>query len=420
MRNQEILIEKLKELVAIPSVSTTADGDYPFGKYPYDALVYALNLCKEYGFTTKQCGNYCGYAEISEGTELFGILVHLDVVPAGDGWDTNPFDVTIKDNKLFGRGVIDDKGPTIAIIHAMKELLDDGVLLSKRVRIIFGTSEETGDELDLKIYKDNEELPTMGFTPDADFPVVYLEKTIAEIELSMPIKTAGIIYAKGGNAPNMVADKCTITHLCDNKEITIEATGKSAHGSMPWLGENAIGKAMAQLQSIAPIADFYTKHIGMTTDGAGLNCNFSDEQSGETTVNAGIIEVVGENVVITLDIRCAVSCTPEILLQNIQKTVEPYGINANLTFWCDSVYMDKNSEFIQSLMDVYKEITHSDDEPLIIGGGTYARSMKNIVAFGPVFPNRECTEHQANEYIYIDDLMMAKKIYYNAIRKLCE
>ncbi len=416
MRNKDLVLNTLGELVSIPSISSETEGDYPFGKAPYNALQYALSLCKSYGFTTKQCGNHCGWAEIGTGDEIFGILVHLDVVPAGEGWNTDPFALTQIDGKLYGRGVIDDKGPAIAVIHAMKEILEDELPLQKRVRIIFGTSEETGDESDLALYKEHEELPTLGFTPDADFPVVYLEKGIGEISLSMALKDAGIQDAVGGNAPNMVPDSCTIT--VDGTEIT--ATGKSAHGSMPWLGINAIGNAMAQLGDSTPISRFYNACIGLNSDGAGLNCNFSDIQSGDTTVNIGMIEVVEDSVVLTLDIRCAVSCTPDMLLSTIQKTVSPYGLDAQLTFWSDSVYMDENSPFVQQLMSVYRAVTGRDDTPLRMGGGTYARSMANIVAFGPVFPGRECTEHQANEYIYLEDLMQAKEIYYQAIAEMCQ
>lgn len=426
MNQDELLIEDLRKLVSIPSVSGEPDGEYPFGKEPYHALAYALELCKSYGFKTKQCGNHCGYAEIGEGEALFGILVHLDVVPAGDGWNTDPFDVTVVDDKLYGRGVIDDKGPAIVIIHAMKALLDNQVKLNKRVRIIFGTSEETGDEDDLRLYKETEELPDMGFTPDADFPVVYLEKGIAGVELSMSLASSGLSGASGGNATNMVPDKCTLSYVADGQEHQVIRTGKSAHGSMPELGENAIGNAMAEILRVTeslpveiPFAKFYQECIGMSTDGVGLHCDFSDEQSGGTTVNPGIIRIQDDKVIVSLDIRCAVSCTPERLITSIQNAVESYGVQGELTDWCESVYMAKESEFVQTLMSVYQGVTGREDEPLIMGGGTYARSMEHIVAFGPTFPGRECTEHQANEYVYIEDLMMAKKVYYEAIKKMC-
>lgn len=414
------LINDLATLIAIPSISTDPEGDYPFGKAPFDALQCALNLCQSYGFATKQCGNHCGWAEIGQGADIFGILVHLDVVPAGEGWETDPFTLVEKDGKLFGRGVIDDKGPAIAVIHAMKAIVDKKIPLTKRVRLIFGTSEETGSDADLAVYKQTEELPTMGFTPDADFPVVYLEKGIGEVELSMDLTASGIFGATGGNAPNMVPDSCTLTYEKDGQVMTVTTTGKSAHGSMPWLGENAIGKAMAQLPDTLPIAKFYNQIIGMTIDGLGLNCHFADQDSGGTTVNPGMIAVVDGRVVITLDIRCAISATAQRLEQAIQKAVVPYGIEAKLTFWSDPVYMDKESPFVQSLMQVYQDVTGVDMQPLIMGGGTYARSMDNIVAFGPVFPGRECTEHQANEYIYLTDLLQAKEIYHQAICHLCK
>ncbi|MFI3172273.1 MAG: Sapep family Mn(2+)-dependent dipeptidase [Eubacteriales bacterium] len=423
-KQTNIIIEHLRKLVSIKSVSGEASGEYPFGEGPYEALEYVLDLCKSYGFKTKQCGNACGYAEIGQGEEIFGVLVHLDVVPAGEGWTTNPYDVTVVDGKLFGRGVIDDKGPAVAVIHAMKELLDNKVLLNKRIRIIFGTSEETGDEEDLRLYKEYEELPTMGFTPDADFPVVYLEKGIAEIELSMKLEDSGLVNADGGMAVNMVPDACTLSYMKNGKEYTVEATGKSAHGSMPWLGENAIGNAVFMICSeddkeVIPFAKFYSTCIGMHTDGVGLGCDFTDEQSGGTTVNPGLIEIRDHQVVVTLDIRCAVSCTPELLMTSVKNIVEPYGVKAELTDWCESVYMDKDGEFVQTLMSVYREVTEEETEPLIMGGGTYARSMEHIVAFGPTFPGRECTEHQPNEYIYLKDLLKGKEIYYEAMKRIC-
>ena len=173
---EDNMLQDLKGLVSIESVSGQPEGELPFGEGPHLALEYCLDLCSKLGFRTGRCENYMGYAEIGEGDKLMGILVHLDVVPAGPGWTVEPFDATIKGDRIYGRGVIDDKGPAIAAIYAMKELADSGKPLGKRVRIIFGCSEETGEWKDMEYYKAHEELPDFGFTPDADFPLIYAEK----------------------------------------------------------------------------------------------------------------------------------------------------------------------------------------------------------------------------------------------------
>ena len=119
------LIQDLKTIVSFNSVSVKGDNEAPFGTGVKDALKATLDICEKYGFETEMCGNYCGYAQIGKGDKLIGILTHLDVVPPGKGWNTDPFDLSEGEGKLFGRGVIDDKGPTIAAIHAVKELLEE-------------------------------------------------------------------------------------------------------------------------------------------------------------------------------------------------------------------------------------------------------------------------------------------------------
>ncbi|MFI3226957.1 MAG: Sapep family Mn(2+)-dependent dipeptidase [Clostridia bacterium] len=417
------MLKDLKKLIAIPSVSGEVDGEFPFGKPCHDALEQALEICKGYGFTTKKCGNYCGYAEIGSGEEIFGILVHLDVVPAGNGWEFDPYDVTVSDGRIYGRGVIDDKGPAIAVIHAMKDLakLD----LNKRVRLIFGTSEETGAGDDIAYYKEHEEPVTLGFTPDADFPVVYLEKGLAKVELSMPKNE--VTYLKGGTAANMVPDSCEIKFMIHDKEYGALSCGKSAHGSMPHLGINAIGIAIEEAHKLArandeyevPFIWGYRKLFDKDYDGKRLGVDFYDEQSGGTTVNVGLIEKVDDIITITLDIRCPVSVTSDMLISAIKAKAEPLGFEVKLTEWVDSVHMDKDCDFIKTLMSAYQKVTGDMTEPLIMGGGTYAREMKNVVAFGPVFQGRECTEHQPNEYMLEEDFYKLKDIYFDAIKMTC-
>ena len=172
------MLQTLNQLCSFKSVTArTDDPEHPYGEETNKALKYMLDTCKGFGFRTVNLDNQIGYAEIGEGEELFGILAHLDVVPVGSGWAHDPFAATVADDGyIYGRGVVDDKGPAVASVYAMKDLLDSGRKFTKRIRIIFGQTEEKGPWTDMEYYKEHEELPAMGITPDADFPALYGER----------------------------------------------------------------------------------------------------------------------------------------------------------------------------------------------------------------------------------------------------
>lgn len=417
-----MMIEEIKELVKIESVTgAPAEGPLPYGKSVDDALSYVLSLCNSFGFRTKNCDYKIGYAEIGEGKELIGILVHLDVVPAGGGWTKNPFDSVEENGKLFGRGVIDDKGTAIAAIYAMKELLESGRPLYRRIRIIFGLQEETGDWEDMEWYKSHEELPHMGFTPDSKFPAIYCERGIGLYRLEMDKEKSGLVTAEGGTAANMVPDSASCRVLMRNGDlIHFSEKGKSAHGSRPEEGENAISRLMDSIYKSScdcPFAHWYMKQIGFGYHGEHMNLNLSDE-SGQLTLNAGKLSIEGNNVVLLLDVRFPVTYTAEKVLTGLCHATNPFGIKATLVSAEKPVYLKKDSEILQALMAAYRGITGDFREPEIIGGGTYARAMDNIVAFGPAFPCKERTEHMADEYALVDDLYRAKDIYRLALTNL--
>ncbi len=411
------MIDALKKLIAIPSITgAAAEEGMPFGKDVHDALIYMLDFCKSLGFRTKNCGDYLGWAEIGQGEELMGILCHLDVVPTGDGWRHDPFGGEIVDGRIYGRGVMDDKGPAMAAVFAMKDILDSDRKLNKRIRIIFGCQEETGDWVDMEYYKDHEEIPSFGFTPDADFPAIYGEKGILMARLSTEAAGSGFAEISGGEAPNMVADWAKAV-LADG--TILAETGRAAHGSTPEEGENAITKLMEKAAGFdCPFARFYMEKIGWCLDGSHIGIGLSDEASGGLTFNVGRIGIEGGMLFLEADIRYPVTYSVEEVLDCMEKALSSHDVALNVITSMDPVYMDRDGEVITKLMEAYREVTGDKTQPQVMGGGTYARAMKNIVAFGPVFPGRACTEHKKDEWIYVEDLEKAREIYRQAIEKL--
>lgn len=423
MNTNESMIEALDGLCRFASVAEPSENECaPYGREVNGALRYALELCESFGFRTKNCDNKIGYAEIGQGEEIIGILVHLDVVPAGSGWDYEPYAATCDGDRIYGRGVSDDKGPAITCIYAMKDLLDSGAAINRRVRIIFGQTEESGDWTDMDYYKATEELPVMGFTPDGDFPAMYGEKGIAIMRLTMAAEAAGFLTAQAGVAANVVPDQAGASlRTKDGTVREFSAGGKSAHASMPEDGDNAISHLMEQIAASGlpcGFADFYQDCIGFDYNGGRAGIGFEDGQSGKLTLNAGMLRLEGENCELTVDVRYPVTYKLDQVVDALGERVRPYGVTLEVMEQIGPVYMAKDGELITALLKVYRDLTGDDSEPTVVGGGTYARAMDNIVAFGPMLPGRELTEHQKNEYILREDFFLLREIYRKAIEAL--
>ena len=411
------MIDVIKELVSIESISDKQAGCFPYGEGTAKALDYLLKKAQGFGFSIKNADYRYGYAEIGEGEKLIAILAHLDTVPAGNGWEFPPFAGTEVNGVLYGRGVQDDKGPAVAALYAMKDLLDSGYPIKKRIRLILGQDEETGDNEDIKAYHQAEEMPDLGFTPDGAFPVVYGEKGLMIMGLSIPREKAGIDEIEGGRAINMVADFCRA--VVDGEELT--AVGHSAHGSLPWEGKNAISIMMDLLsrRDGAPyLAKAYMDLIGFSLHGEKMGLGYENSGEDGLSMNVGRIEMEKDQVVLYLDLRLPVDASAEDILEKIKRKVEPWGITAWSRFQLPSICTDKNSPMIQALLRAYRSEAEEETEPIMAPGSTYARHMDNIVAFGPYFPNLPCTEHEANESMAIKDLFRLRSIYRKALEEL--
>ena len=413
MKHHYDMLRALAGLTAINSVSMAGTPEEPFGFGTREALEYALSLCRRLGFRTKNCSNKVGWAEIGSGETLIGILVHLDVVPAGDGWTYPPFACTEDNGRLYGRGTLDDKGPAVAALFAMRDLLQSGAALNKRIRVIFGLSEERGTWEDMEFYRATQEIPAYGFTPDAEFPVLCGEKGIAHFRASVPLAGSGVTRLSGGQAANMVPGHCAA--VVDGQ--TLEADGVCAHGSTPEEGKNAISVLMERLAEL-PVARFYNRCLS-GIHGEGLDCALEDAESGPLTLNVGTVRTEGGRISFTLDIRYPVTCTLEQVQTRLTRTLEAEGAKVELLHHQAPVYLDKNGPVVSALMAAYQEVTGDrTSQPRVIGGGTYAKAMDNIAAFGPVLPGRPATEHQADEYIEKEDFFLLRTIYRTALEKL--
>lgn len=443
-KNKESLIQSTREIIKIKSTQEKAKPGMPFGKGPANALRYALNLSEKMGFRTKNLDNYVGWAEWGQGEEMIGIMVHLDVVPEGSGWTYPPYEGEIHDNKIYGRGAVDDKGPAMAALYALKTLKDANVHFNRRVRVIFGTNEENGSEC-MKYYLKHDEAPTMAFSPDANYPIINCEKGIMVLNLETTfdvrdLKETKISYLKGGLRHNMVPEYAEVKLEGKDSDIikiikklkndtsykaeyertedryTIKSYGVSAHGSKPVEGQNAIMQLISLLHKIQlcepqkQFIDFLHEKIGLDTTGKHLGINFSDYISGDLTLNAGVVEIDEEKGILTFDIRYPIETTSEAILQNIRENT-PKNIKVNVISNKEPHYVSEDNIMIIKLKKAYEKVTGKTAYCFAIGGGTYARLFENAVAFGPVFPDQPELAHQKDEYIKVDDLLKNMQIY---------
>ena len=453
LEREESLINDLTQLVSIPSVldESSATEDAPFGPEPKRALDWLLEEGRKAGFTVKNIDNMAGHIEMGEGDELLGILCHVDVVPAGGDWTHGPFEGTVMDGKLFGRGAIDDKGPTIAAWHAMKLVKEAGIPLNKRVRLIIGTDEESGFRC-VQRYFEKEEMPTIGFAPDADFPIINAEKGISTLVFTQKVEKADgqLLLFKSGDRTNMVPDYAeahingfdfeeiqgkfeSFTNIHDirasiveeNSEAILRFYGKSAHAMEPDNGVNAavllatfLNKIFVEGES-KDFTQFILDAFGTETRGRFLGLAFNDEISGDTTLNAGMVSFTpDQGGRVDVSMRYSVTYPFEEKVETCIGRLENMPFELAVKSNSKPHHVDADDPFIKTLQEIYTAYTGEEAELLAIGGGTYARVLRKGVAFGMLFPGREDVAHQADEYVYIEDLVKATAIYAEAISSL--
>ncbi len=413
-KNRREFIKDLKGLISIQSWLKEVN------KYPTkeikNGLSFMENLAKREGFKyyTDPDGYY-GWMEIGSGEEMIGILGHIDVVPPGDlsEWDNEPFSLTEKGDKLFGRGTQDDKGPVMLAFYLLKELAKSHKNMNKRVRLIYPTDEESFWR-GVEKYIEKEESPSFGITPDSSYPIIYSERALLNFKvIGEPVKDYTI---KGGTAVNVVPSKSK--YKKGDEEVV--AIGKSAHAMNPEKGVNAITKLFKEISEKVnhPLIDFVNKELNLETNAKTFLGKVYKDSDAEITCNLGVVSIDSKSAELIIDMRLPNGLEKDELVKMIKNKISKYkGLKYEHYDWLKGVFIPKDSFVIKDLIESYKEITNKNMKPISVGGATYARAMDNIVAFGPFFEDSPETEHQYNEYILFSDLSKSFDIYLNVFNK---
>ena len=428
-------LTSLKTLISYPSVLNEGENGTPFGQAIQDVLEKTLEICRGLGFTTYlDPKGYYGYAEIGQGAELLAVLCHLDVVPSGDeaDWRTPPFEATIKDGWIFGRGVQDDKGPSMAALYAVKALLDSGVEFKKRVRFIFGTDEETLWRC-MGRYNELEETATLGFAPDSSFPLTYAEKGLLQVKLhgtgsdQLELEAGAAFNVVPGKASyqgelleQVVAGLQAASFDYEQNDQQVTVLGLPKHAKDAAEGINAIVRLATVLQPLQahPALAFIAEAVGEDATGSRLFGDISDEPSGILSFNIAGLTLNSERSEIRIDIRIPVLADKDQLVAKLADIAGRYQLDYEEFDYLAPLYVPKDSELVSTLMAIYQEKTGDTSPAMSSGGATFARTMPNCVAFGALFPGVEQTEHQANERASLEDLYRAMDIYAETIFRL--
>ena len=436
------MVSTLQKVIAFNTEKGVAADGAPFGTNVKSCLDFVLDVAKNFGFDTYDCDGYAGHVDMKgSGSEVLGILGHLDVVPADPAeWKYPPYQGVIADGNLYGRGTMDDKGPMIACLFALKALKDAGFAPSKTVRLIFGCDEESGMQC-VEHYFTKMPYPTISFSPDGDFPVINREKGIYQFDVVCGKLPSGVTLTAGERAnvvPSMCvanisdcnfvdallakqSDPLAVSATADNA-VTVTATGKAAHGSTPDEGVNAthfVLKLLAEAYPDNATVNFLYGKV-CDTSGKAWGIDLFDSESGKLTCNLGVLRTAPDGTLTaTVDIRFPVTYRCD-QMYNLLRDNTPKDFDIVPGHVSEPLFVPGDSQLVTTLIDVYNKAMNADLQPIAIGGGTYSRCLPNCVAFGPMFPGEEQTIHMPNELIILDNLRKMTEIYAEAIFELAK
>lgn len=449
LENREDIIRDIKRLVDVKSVKDTPQPGAPYGAGVRAVQMEAMDMCREAGLTVTDLEGHIAYGHYGDPDRFIGVVAHLDVVPEGTGWDSGPYDLTEREGFLVGRGTADDKGPFVLALWAIKYLLTHDIRLNYGIRLIMGLEEETGMG-DLLYYNEHCAAPVFAFTPDADFPVGHGEKGMFGADLvSPPIQDRIVMDFAGGVAGNVVPDTATAlvdTSVLDKLKsaaegrdnialterpdgLFVEAKGLARHAGMPEGGISAINELLGFLLDSGVLngeekaaAEFMRRASGDTT-GAQFGIDRADGLFTPVTIIAGTAALRDDRFVLNVNCRYNTAITPQEVQENVTKTSAESGFELRNVRNSAPYYLPPETPAVQLLTGIYNEVTGSDAVPYVMSGGTYARLMKNAVAFGIEQPCAKVPDwvgsaHMKNEAISIDQALDAVEIFIHTLVRL--
>ncbi|MBQ1616620.1 MAG: Sapep family Mn(2+)-dependent dipeptidase [Ruminococcus sp.] len=439
---REELFDDLNRLLSIESVDGARDGDCAA------ALDFILKRAEDFGLTAERVTAKSAHVDLGKGGRLCGVLSHLDVVPAGNNWTVNPYALTERDGRLYGRGVADDKGAALVNLYCLRALKEMGIEGRNTLRAIYGTAEETGMS-DMDGYFAQKRLPDLAFTPDSEYGVCYAEKGILQLEVSTPTNEAKVLSQfHAGKAINAVPDLAYVMldssgydeqllmRLADASEgnfefnytidgLMIISRGKAAHACEPQKGFNAAAALIDlithayDVYEIGALSSFIDYAINCETNGRSLGLKMSDAVSGALTVNLGNVHIEGTEARAQFDIRYPVTVNGDYVLRQFRSVAENNHLTVRVLHHDRPLYVEKDSELVRLLADAYRTVTGEDAPLYTTGGGTYARKLGGKgVAFGPNFRDDDIRMHNADESVDKENFLRHMQICFEALYRL--
>lgn len=435
------LIMDLIRLVNIPSVSDPEQTDPPFGQECQNALAWMLNRGRELGFVPT---NYDGFAgslslhgeEKNNPEQVTGIWCHLDVVPAGEGWLSPPFDALYRDGLVTGRGSQDNKSAAVMGLYVLKGLKELEIPLRHPAALYFGISEECGMQ-DLDYFLKHYPAPGLSLVADCGFPACFGQKgslTVTFTTQKCPDIQVNALCA--GTADNIIPGSASLSFVQNGIQHDLHAQGHAGHSAAPDGTQNAVALLLKEFLNLDELPQETAEallplyRLAAHTDGAPAKISARDSLYGDLTCCATILNWRDGAWELTFNLRYPHGISADRLISRLTDYAQKAGCTLTVKNHLASFGFSPDDPVIQKLTQVYNQETGANAKSYAMAGGTYAAKLPHAVPFGISFPDKSAVTrnfpkghgdyHQPDESVEIDQIIRALAIYLTALTEIDE